>query len=311
MSSIRSRSAGALDLESPWGRYAPGMWTRMWIGIARSLPPGRLSSRAGLLARRLARLGLSGPVDTEVWGFKLRLAARGGVSEGRILFLPQQWDVPERQALEDVLLRGHSFVDVGANAGGYTFWAASVVGESGKVVAVEPDPGLAARLAFNAASNSGGCPIEVYAVAVGDRDGEGNLLLDPRNPGENRLLAPDETGDGARITVPVRTLASILDESGVVRPDVLKVDVEGGERAVLEPYLESVERGRWPGAILAEVKGGTGGPELIDWLEGVGYHMIRRTRLNGLFVLELGAHGRGSGGRQSDPGGSAVSGGST
>lgn len=287
-----------MDLESPWGRYAPGPWPRFWIRVGRAVPEGRLWSRLALLIRRLARLGLTGPVDTTVWGQRLRLAARGGVSEGRILFLPQLWDSWERRLLGDLLPAGSVFVDVGANAGGYTFWAASVVGPGGRVLAIEPDPALAARLAFNAESNRSVAPIDVVAVALADREGEGELILDSANTGENRL-APD-TGTEVpeeRVVVPVRTLQRVLEDAGVDRVQVLKVDVEGGEQAILEPFLRTAPPGSWPRVILAELKRAGGADDaLVDLLEDRGYRLAQRGRLNGLFHLVSPRPGHGAAG---------------
>ena len=54
----------------------------------RSMPPRWAGERASLLLRRLARAGLNTPLDTEVWGLRLRLFPSGNVAEARILFMP-------------------------------------------------------------------------------------------------------------------------------------------------------------------------------------------------------------------------------
>ncbi len=269
-----------MDLEAPWGRYQPRGWGRFWLRVVRGLPTGRLWSRWALLTRRIARLGMSGPVDTSLWGFRLRLAARRGVSEGRILFLPQFWDVDERDGLADVVREGTTFVDVGANVGGYTFWAASRVGPAGRVVAVEATPDLADQLRFNVDQNGADGYIVVCAVAVADREGETELVLHEHNPGENRLASVAGPPGKGRVTVPAQTLAGILERAGVGAVDVMKIDVEGAERTVLDPYFRTVPFGAWPRFLMVEAKKDR--PDLIDWLEEKGYALIRRTRLNGI-----------------------------
>ncbi|NNF25929.1 MAG: FkbM family methyltransferase [Gemmatimonadetes bacterium] len=218
-------------------------------------------------------------MDTTVWGFKLRLAAKGGVSEGRILFFPQLWDVHERDALADVVRQGTTFVDVGANVGGYTFWAASRVGPEGTVVAVEATPALVEQLRFNVDQNDLASRIRIAPVAVSDETGECEFVLHVKNPGENRL-ASVEGESGTRVTVPMRTLAQVLTEAEVESVDVMKVDIEGAERRVLEAFFAQAPSGLWPRFLMVEAKGGS--MDLILWLEDKGYALVRRTRLNGI-----------------------------
>jgi hypothetical protein len=50
----------------------------------------------------------------------------------------------------------------------------------------------------------------------------------------------------------MRPLTTILDEAGVKKIDVLKIDVEGFEDRVLLPFLRHAERSLWPRVILLE-----------------------------------------------------------
>ena len=129
--------------DSAWGTCRPRGWGGFWLEVSRACPGGWPWNRFAFLARRLARLRLDSPVDVRAWGFKLRLKPRGSVSEARILFMPRYWDRAERRVLAKWLAPGSVFVDVGSNVGGYAFWAASLAGGSGRVLAFEPDPALA------------------------------------------------------------------------------------------------------------------------------------------------------------------------
>ncbi|MGZ4317246.1 MAG: FkbM family methyltransferase, partial [Gaiellaceae bacterium] len=55
--------------------------------------------------------------------------------------------------VKDALIRGDTFLDVGANAGHYTFLAARRVGTSGSVYAIEASPSTAALLADDVCRN--------------------------------------------------------------------------------------------------------------------------------------------------------------
>jgi FkbM family methyltransferase len=56
-------------------------------------------------------------------------------------------------------------------------------------------------------------------------------------------------GVGAAVTAPVRRLATLRDTMGLPPPDILKMDIEGAEYAVLPDVLEC---GFHPGQILVE-----------------------------------------------------------
>ena len=78
------------------------------------------------------------------------------------------------------------------------------------------------------------------AVALGDSDGTAQLTV-PDNPGWASVLEPAVTGAdptrSAVIEVPLRRLATVLAEQAVDHVDVLKVDVEGAEPAVVRGML--------------------------------------------------------------------------
>lgn len=80
------------------------------------------------------------------------------------------------------------------------------------------------------------------AVAVGDHDGTARLTL-PETPGWETICEPEAVSaqrDASRqIEVPLRTLATLLPELGLKRLDVLKIDVEGAEPAVVRGLLDS------------------------------------------------------------------------
>ena len=78
------------------------------------------------------------------------------------------------------------------------------------------------------------------AVAVGDSDGTATLTV-PNNPGWASVLDPAVTGadptGSAVVEVPLRRLSTVLAEHAVGHVDVLKVDVEGAEPAVVRGML--------------------------------------------------------------------------
>ena len=249
---------------SPWGSYRPRGWGGFWLQVARAFPGGWPWSRFALVARRLARPRLAGPVDTTLWGHRMRLFPDRSVSEARILFLPRSWDRTERALLKRWMTPGFTFLDVGANVGAYSFWALSLAGDSGRVVAVEPDPALARQLRYNVRTNGAEDRMRVVEVAVAASGGDGTLILDGRNSGKNRLATggEDPVAPGAHPfahgagAVPVRvvTLARVVRDAALQRIDCLKVDVEGREADVIKPFLAEAPRSLWPRGLIVELK---------------------------------------------------------
>ncbi len=117
------------------------------------------------------------------------------------------------------------FLDVGANVGSYTVLAGGAAGA--RVTAVEPIPETFAHLERNIALNdlSG----RVRACPCGLSDASGTLRFTKDLDTVNHILAPWE--DLPSIEVPVRTLDDLV---GSDVPVLLKIDVEGHERSVLQ-----------------------------------------------------------------------------
>lgn len=142
---------------------------------------------------------------------------------------PPDWN--EMQAWARILCPGDLFLDVGANVGTYSLWAADC---GAVVIAAEPDPSAAALLRENVALND--LPITVVEAALGAE--AGSLLLTEGNDTTNHVLV--DVGAGGR-RVQAQTLDDVLN--GRVASGV-KIDVEGAERLVLEGARESLAAGR-------------------------------------------------------------------
>lgn len=122
---------------------------------------------------------------------------------------------------------GDLVFDVGANKGDYTDMLLTI---GARVVAVEPNPNLAAFIARR-------YPVAVEAVALGAEAGEAELRLG-RNPGHS-TLSPDwvacapggDRWSGINVRVRVKTLDDLIVRYG--EPAFVKLDVEGYEAHVL------------------------------------------------------------------------------
>ncbi len=154
------------------------------------------------------------------------------------------------QALFFRLLRtGDVVVDGGAHAGLFTRIAAMCIGESGRVLAVEPSPPTLPLLRRNTEGLSPTC-VSLHALALAAHEGELSLHVDaPGKSAYNHVHRGGTPEDSTRVTA--CPLTALLREAGLDRVDLLKLDVEGSEVAVLEGARPLLEAGKI-GAILIE-----------------------------------------------------------
>ena len=145
---------------------------------------------------------------------------------------------PQETALLQLLLRpGMTFIDVGANWGYFSLAAAGLVGPTGRVVSVEADPRACRTLRANVA-RSALDRVTVLEMAASDRSGMLELQeyeADASESGSYGVTTTTTVVDGGRMfDVAARTLDEALDEAGVDRIDLLKMDIEGAEARALE-----------------------------------------------------------------------------
>ena len=209
---------------------------------------GWLGRRVFGRLRWLERLCLSRTrdiVDGERFGLNWRLYRRGNVSDSRLLLRPDAFEPIEIGTVLDRVEPGFVFIDIGANCGFYSLRVARALAGAGRVIAIEPHPGVRRRLEFNAGLNSD-CDIRILGCAVGDCKGTAALAEGKRNLGETRV-----SNEGS-IAVEMRTLLDIVEDENLERIDAIKVDVEGFEDRVLAPFFHNAPESLLPQTIVAE-----------------------------------------------------------
>jgi FkbM family methyltransferase len=123
-----------------------------------------------------------------------------------------------------ILSPGDLAVDAGAHVGIVTLVMAGLVRNGGHVLAVEPNPRLAALLRRTAVLNNLGGVVSVEACALGAAPGRATLTFAETTMSSSLLPL---AGAGTGVEVPVRTLDSLLPEGST--PALVKLDVEGAE----------------------------------------------------------------------------------
>jgi FkbM family methyltransferase len=151
------------------------------------------------------------------------------------LYVCGSFEPNEFAFVDRVLKPGMVFIDVGANDGYYTLFAARRVGPNGKVIAVEPSSRERAHLQRNLGRN-GLDNVQVVAAALGAEAGFVDLhLAHGVHAGHNTLgdFAHDDVVRASSERVPLDTLDAVVARQGLSRVDMVKIDVEGGEAGVV------------------------------------------------------------------------------
>ena len=139
--------------------------------------------------------------------------------------------------LKTAVQAGDICYDIGAYRG-YTAGIMALAG-AGSVIAFEPMPENQERIRHVFGMNPN-LPLALIPKAVADREGE-QILEIHRDQSMNRLKSGPGSSDGERIVVETTTVDGTARTRGKW-PNLLKIDVEGAEEAVLLGAKEALEK---------------------------------------------------------------------
>lgn len=176
---------------------------------------------------------------------------------------------------------GDCVLDLGAAFGSTVLMFARLVGRQGRVIAVEPlIPDVVERnLSANGVDNA-----EVVAAAAGAEPGTMTMSFTDeiisgsvaRTPGKGRRRVRQRE-------VPVTTVDAVVEERGLDRVDLVKIDIEGAEELAMEGAKETIRRFRPKWTVASYHTDHTGVPQhpkLMVWLRERGYS-VREVLANG------------------------------
>lgn len=262
----------------------PWRWHLAWF-VLRVVPD--IKGRAWLFRLLRGRSAPSGEFDVSL---------SNGVRLHAVLpYEPHIWFLRQRTpllgpVLDRVLSAGDTFVDVGANIGLYSCWAAHVVGETGRVLAFEPVPVTRDRLSANVRLNDADAVVEVRGEAVGAETGSLEIFYRPDALGLASSHRPEE--GAIRVSTPQTTLDVAI---GDLMPKLLKIDVEGHELEVLSGAHGLLGAAN-PPVIAVEIMGrhleraGHTAGDVLDLLEAHSYEVLSITH-KGLVPWRESPHG--------------------
>lgn len=182
------------------------------------------------------------------------------------------FDRKDCRVLQHLVKAGSVVVDAGANVGYFALLFARWLRGAGVVHAFEPFPETAIRFERNLQLNPDLEPL-VRLHRLGLSDFVGNVPMsvpDRENQGSNYL------GGAGGKTVEVTTLDAFCERERLTKLDLVKVDVEGSEVALLRGAEESIHRFR--PILVIEVNPSTLqrlGYGCRDLIEAIGRHCYR------------------------------------
>lgn len=268
---------------SPYGRHAPRGLVAFVLGLTRQPRLSWLGRRLNFMIRAFGILLLRGqPQDVSAFGAQMRLYPAHNVSEKNLLFTPHLFDPDEREILGRHVCEGFTFVDIGANVGGYALFVAALAGPHARILAIEPQPEIFERLVFNVRQNPFGS-IKALECAVADQDGDITMFLDTKNSGESSMRFVTMREQGKSVRVAGKTLATILAEERLDRLDALKIDVEGAEELVLDPFFRDMPQRLWPTILIVDNSAAQATDLIAKLGQGQIYRKLLRTRSNDVF----------------------------
>ncbi|MBI2870173.1 MAG: FkbM family methyltransferase [Candidatus Omnitrophica bacterium] len=171
-------------------------------------------------------------------GIRVRLCESSWITHYRYL----TYDSKEPETLDWIdrfLGGGDTFIDVGANIGLYTLYAA-LRHPRARIVAIEPEYSNLHLLKENLVANGLEQRVQVFSMALHDRRGVGHLYIQDNTPGAALHTVSDGPLHRTRAGRPVRwaegvymlTLDEFCEELNL-RPNAVKIDVDGTEPEIL------------------------------------------------------------------------------
>lgn len=213
--------------------------TRTKIALA------RLACTCILSLRKLA--GLSGHAVVSRRGITWDLDLREGIDFS--IYLLGGFENRTLDLYKEVVRPGDTVLDIGANIGSHTLPLARLVGESGRVIACEPTRYAIGKMRATIALNPDLAPRITVLQYMLTADANAGLAPAIYSSwplfGEEEALHRDHGGRLMETTgAATSTLDAVVQDLGIGKVDVIKIDVDGNEQSVLQGAAETLSRNR-------------------------------------------------------------------
>lgn len=142
------------------------------------------------------------------------------------------WEPLSQYIFTKLIRPNHTVFDLGANTGIHALLFSKLIGKGGHLIAFEPVPDNIEEITHNLKINNfENCKIE--KIAVSNYEGETVFNLGVNH--KTGSLMGNDHENGRTINVQVSTLDKYC-ESKNIKPDFIKIDIEGGEKEALAGF---------------------------------------------------------------------------
>ncbi|CAN5507047.1 hypothetical protein BH10BAC1_BH10BAC1_07690 [soil metagenome] len=180
--------------------------------------------------------------------------------------------------LFELVKTGDLIIDIGANIGQTAMTFAKLGGENSMIYGFEPDPVnfLIAKenLKQNKFKN-----IHYFNVGLGSKKEELSLKINsPQNRGGNRI---DRNRSEESFTIKIESLDDLIAQLNIENVNLIKIDVEGFEKEVLEGAIKTIKK--FSPTLFIEIddrnlqEQETSARELVDYISSLGYICVNAT----------------------------------
>ena len=226
------------------GRISHVLWNvkqyKKNYGISKAI---RVLLHYGYVAIKKKNQNNSKDFIVDVNGYKLQVIPGDlGISSELMMF--KTHEPLTTKLLSKELKKGMICLDVGGNIGYYTLLESNIIGDTGKVIAIEPSPPNFKHLKRNLEiQNSEN--VDAYNFAAGDVDGNLNFLVYKESNGSFTIPDGETTNlPGELIKVPAKRLDTFLKELNIEHVDFVRMDVEGYEHHIIEGMKETIKKSK-------------------------------------------------------------------
>ena len=198
------------------------------VGLLRKFPYRTKKKIQNAYVNRVRKSLPNGQLIKEIQGSPMVLNLNDhGISTE--LFLTGVHEGNSTNFIRGELKPGMTIVEIGANVGYYTLLESRIIGETGKIIAYEPNPdnfyGLRMNIMLNKLENR----TELYPYAVGEKSGVHDFYLADKGNLSSFAVRDDRLCHYEKIQVKTVALDDVLHE----KFDYFRMDVEGYEWAIL------------------------------------------------------------------------------
>jgi FkbM family methyltransferase len=178
-----------------------------------------------------------------------------------------------------ILNPGETVVDVGANIGYFSLLAAKLVGNAGKVIAVEAHPRNFEVLSA-AVQRNGLKQVVPVNIGLSDENGSAQIIMADQDEFANRTASMVPQPGLSGPTVPVRRLDDCISSWNIDVIDLLKIDVDGFETKIIRGATKLLSSGRVRNVIMEFddhwlSASGSSAEELTGLLQAAGFSIAR------------------------------------